>query len=307
MRHLGKFVVLLLAISQTEQTAAVDSAEFKNRPLAVGESVTQEVDFGLKMKIMASTGTEATRANKNLQRRQHRELQLLAAPPGGARAKLRFDLAEQTQQYGPGVATRLKEPVADKSYLVSRQDDKLTVTNLDGSAVPQEEEMLVAASMEAFGRANPLSQFLNGQRVAVGEQLEPPANVAEELFAAWREMIEITRFTLTLERIDETAASPLAVFTAVIEGQSRGAKQHLTILQGRMLIECDTCRPALVELSGPVRLCQTQSTNEGDIELDCQGSVYAVMRNIPPGAKPVHPSPRGPVDVTTRPGARRLK
>jgi hypothetical protein len=247
-----------------------------------GERVTQDVNLGLKLRMKAVSNTSAIVSTKQLDRTQRRHLEILEREDAREpRAKVAFERSDQCQKASGGAEHNQREPVTGKTYLVVRRGEELLVSDLRGRPAPTEECDIVKASMEGFGRANPLSEFMNDRTLTPGETLQIPNEVGEQIFSAWREMLEISQFSLTLSHVETVRRRSRAVFRAVIQAHSPGDEGHLAELEGQIVIEPETCRVTEIELSGPIRWAHMESGQDGTVKIDCQGTVYAVMRSTP--------------------------
>lgn len=281
--RVGLAVVVILAARG--EVIAQQKYLFTERPLAVGDKTSQEVRFGVKIRTTAMLDGQSVASNRNMERRQQRQLELLPRnEPNVPRARVGFSQSEQIRSHATGIETRQPEPIAGKSYLIARAGDTLIVTNEAGEPVSDAESQMVGASMEAFGRPNPLAAFLNGRRIAVGEKLSLPSEVYNELFKSWTDMMEIEKFDLTLDQLEAVEGRQCGAFHAVIQGKSKENGQPM-VVQGRMLIELATCRTAALEMSGAMSTRQTQTVNGQDVEASARGIIYAAMRLLPDRAR----------------------
>jgi hypothetical protein len=265
---------------------ANELVRFTSRPMQSGERVTQEVVLAMSLAIHVRSNTAARAGRRDLERRQRRHLELLPRENHDEpRARIDFERSERRQRYDAQVETNLRDPVAGKSYLATRRGQNLVITDLDGRAVPEDERAIVASSLESFGRANPLATFMNGRQIAVGQTIQVPGTVAQTIFSAWRDMVEIDNFELTLTGLDTVDGHRCGVFAATVRGSAPGQPAQPTLLRGKILMELNSCRLPSLEFSGPIHLSQTQASAEGPMTMDCRGTLTVAMRNRPSAAR----------------------
>ncbi|MBN1851292.1 MAG: hypothetical protein JW829_01160 [Pirellulales bacterium] len=246
---------------------------FTRQPARVGEQMAQDMQFRLAMETtvhrdgqpIASESTELIRTQRRLITARQIEKGLTIC------AEVEFKKADQTLREGDQVAKTLPQPVAGKTYLVSRQGNTLTITDLMGRIPPMEEYEVVMQSMEAIGRPNPLAEFLAGRNVAIGQTLSLPKEIAGSLLGDVGQEGEVTRFEITLQKILTTSTSrpdmapshpglaqnANAVFKIQIEARSPGQVQMGMLIEGTLLVEIKTCRTVQANLAGPVGMTQT--------------------------------------------------
>jgi hypothetical protein len=155
------------------------------------------------------------------------------------------------------------QPVEGKAYHCRREpshDGKLVVTDLDGLLPPLEEFMIVAQSMEMVGRPNPLAEFLAGRKVAVGETLALPKDVADRLFGIGERFGDVSRFDLTLKEVRSENERKCAVFHASVDAGSNKSSQMRMQVEGPLVIEIDSCRAVRTKLSGPIAMTESRGT-----------------------------------------------
>jgi hypothetical protein len=136
----------------------------------------------------------------------------------------------------------------------------LVVTDEDGHIPPMDEFEIVAQHMEMVGRPNPLAEFLAGKSVVEGQTIELPKEVAGIIFNLGEQYGEITRFALTLKKIESHAAATQAEFLAQVEAASSNASQMRLELEGPLAVEVDSSRAVKVDLSGPIAMSETRGS-----------------------------------------------
>jgi hypothetical protein len=147
-------------------------------------------------------------------------------------------------------------PVVGQTYRCRRlEDDTLDVTRDDGSFANPEEFAIVSDSMQALGRANPLSDFLAGKTITVGETLEVPLEVGAALLGSNDSLGAVSKFELVLKKV--SADNGVATFDVEMETSGAETTQMRLVVNGQLDIETATCRTQRMTLSGPLGMATT--------------------------------------------------
>jgi hypothetical protein len=134
------------------------------------------------------------------------------------------------------------------------------ITDENGQTPPPDEYEIVAQNMEMVGRANPLASFLAGRSIAVGETVNLPKDLADQLFNPGDRFGEVTRFDLLLEKAETQDGTPCAVFLARVEAASNDSSQMRMQMEGPLVMQIDTCRAVQLSLSGPIGMSETRGS-----------------------------------------------
>ena len=140
------------------------------------------------------------------------------------------------------------------------ENGKLIVTDEAGNRPPTEEHEIVAQQMDMVGRPNPFAQFLAGRTIAVGEKLELPKDLAAQIFNLGDKFGEVTRFTLTLQKVQPEGGANCAVFLASVEAVSNDASQMRLQVEGPLVVQVDSCRAVRIGLVGPIGMSETRGS-----------------------------------------------
>ncbi len=200
------------------------------------------------------------------------------------RAHVTYPLSRITQPHA--ISPKNDQPdqevvqaVETKSYLVTRQGERLLVTDVDGAIPPQEEYEIVVTSLQNFGLPNPLINFLLGQTVSVGERLQLPQEIAEQLMGLGDQFGKVEQFELVLKSIEAIDGQPCAVFGATIEAVGEQANPIKLRAFGQIVIQTETCRTVRAELSGPLTLSTVEHTPEGSFQYSARGNMHVAVRS----------------------------
>ncbi len=244
-KHLGiDLLSICTLLPLASPTAAVEKAvTFVFQPVINGQQITQQVSIRTNAtRTFEQSEQIISSSDYHILNDQIRHITVLHADPKDS-ARIRVKYARANVKVGKGLsAKRQPQPVAEKSYIVTRVDGKLQVTDLRGNTPPEEELEIVRSNMQWVGQPNPLAQFLNGRTVMLGESLQLPRHLAADLFGAANGLGEIDRVTLTLRRIRRVRGRECGVFDAVLIGESPAGDTPNVRIRGDIAVEIATCR-----------------------------------------------------------------
>jgi hypothetical protein len=234
----------------------------------VGKSVEQDVTFALGLKeSTVQGGTTLQAIESKLTRRQVRSITVLAADESRiTKVRVTYKSAEQEvgQRRGeePFANTQVAQAIAGKTYIVSRAKttDELTITDAEGKAPSDEERKLVQSSMDAVGRPSPIGKFLNGRTVRVGQTVEVPNDLANEMLGLDGAVGKVTKFEMALARASNRGGVICGEFETRVDLQSEEPSGQSTRFRGRMVVEVNTCRAIEAEFAGPVSFVENHGT-----------------------------------------------
>jgi hypothetical protein len=278
-RHLGPTLFLLLiaqAIRAEDtgvQTAIHTSpvtpsrtgqlVAFAPATTIVGEKVLQRVGMELNLHtVIKQDGKVAHDGTTSLRRRQERTIEVLEVVQGRARkAKVTYTLSRVMSPENNEPTTEITQPVEGQSYLITRDGERLLVTESDGSIPTQKEFELVVNSMDTFGQPNPLAEFLLSRQIRVGESVEIPQHIAGVMMGL-DSLGEVQKFELLLSEVKSINGKECAVFVATILAQGKPENPLKVEAGGNVVIELATCRTLEATLTGPLALQSTDQKTE---------------------------------------------
>jgi hypothetical protein len=114
--------------------------------------------------------------------------------------------------------------------------------------------------MQMVGRPNPLAQFLAGRTITVGEKIELPSSVASQVFNLGDKFGKVSRFTLTLKKVQTEGGVNFAVFHADVEAVAAAATQMRLEVEGPLVVDVATCRAQKISLVGPIGMSETRGS-----------------------------------------------
>jgi hypothetical protein len=278
-RHFGaSLIVVLIAQALRAEDTGVQTAihtspvtpprtgqlvEFAPATTIVGEKVLQRVGLELNLHtVIKQDGKVAHDGTTSLRRRQERTIEVLEVVEGRARkAKVTYTLSRVMSPESNEPTTEITQPVEGKTYLITREGERLLVTESDGSIPTQKEFELVVNSMDTFGQPNPLAEFLLTRQIRVGESVEIPQHIAGVMMGL-DSLGEVQKFELLLSEVKSINGKECAVFVATILAQGKPENPLKVEAGGKVVIELATCRTLEATLTGPLALQSTDQKTE---------------------------------------------
>jgi hypothetical protein len=274
-------VTFCLLLSSAYAAKASTEVTFRQRPAQVGDRVAQTVGTELQVNTsITQAGQAASEHQLALKRRQQRLIEVLEIAEGRVRrAQVTYPLSRATSPDGPNPDQEVTQPVEQNSYLVTREGKKLLVTDTEGALPPKEEFELVVTSMQNLGLPNPLAKVLLGRTIRVGERVQLPHEVAQQLMGFGEQFGEVKQFELELKSIQQIEEQPCAVFGATIEAVGEANNPIRIRAFGQVVIQTETCRTVRAELSGPMTLSTVEHTPAGSYQYKAQGSMRVAVKS----------------------------
>ena len=275
--HLGIAVVMMATATKT--ALAADIVEFRYRPPQVGQHGTHEMQFQLDLNIaMRQAGKTISSEAQQLSRDQQREMTILEVTDKHAtKVEVVYRKAQEIVGRGNQNGLPQTQPIEGKSYLVERHADDLIVTDLQGQAVAEEERTLVAASMQSVGRPSPLGQLLNGKKLAVGQTLRLPNEMAADVLGMKDTGGEPQNVNLMLCEVRQEDGRRLANFDLSITLKLTGGGS--LEIKGDLQIEPETCQIAAANFSGPVSMREEHGPTGHTFEVQSEGTMKVAVRS----------------------------
>jgi hypothetical protein len=213
----------------------------------------------------------AHEGDTNMRSRQEREIEVLEMAEGRAiRGKVKYLLSRSLSPENRDPNDEVAQPVEGKSYIVTRNGERLLVTELDGAIPPRAEYDIVVNTMESFGQPNLLAAFLVPQELRVGQRVQVPADVAKKMMG-FDSFGEVQKFELHLQEVKDIGGKACAIFMADIIAQGNAENPLNVQASGKVIIELATCRTLEAMLKGPLSLVsvdqQTEYSATGDLLL----------------------------------------
>ena len=262
-------------------TAEAEEVTFTQQAAQVGDRVAQSLEVELKMlTTITQAGQQANESEASLKRRQQRFVEVLEVVEGSVRrAHVTFPLSRVTSPDNANPEQEVVQEVEKKSYLVTRQGERLLVTDTDGGLPTQEEFKIVVTSLQDLGLPNPLVKFLLGRTIHMGERLQLPQEVAEKVMGFGEQFGNVKQFELQLKSIQQIDGQPCAVFGATIEAVGEPANPIRIRAFGQIVLQTKTCRTVRAELSGPLTLSTVERTPQGSFQYAARGNMHVAIES----------------------------
>jgi len=281
---------LLLAAAVAERGEAADVAakkiRFQQRPTQVLDQVVQTVDVQIEVETTITQSGQVAHQSTALQHRQvERMIEVKQVAEGQIRtAEVAFRTFRKRSPENKDLQHFVAAPVEGKVYRVTRDGKKLIVTDLDGAIPPQDEYQHVVDNVQTLGLPNPLTDFLVGKTVTVGERLQLPKQIAEKMLNFGSTEKEnplgaIETFELQLTEIKQIEGRQCAVFAAKIV--ARGADEGPIQMQiaGKFVFETATTRVLSTELHGPITLSVDQGSGQNSFHYTVDGDMKIAIHS----------------------------
>ncbi len=260
---------------------SAETVTFSQQPARVGDRAAQTV--GVEMTINTSitqAGQQAHAGKNSLQRRQQRFVEVLDVVEGRVRrAHVSYPLSRLTSTENDQPGKEDVQAVERKSYFVSREGQRLMVTDTEGSIPSQAEYEIVVSGLQNLGLPNPLIKHLVGKTMRVGDRITLPREIAEQLMGFGGEFGRVEQFELQLKSVQQIEGQQCAVFSASIIAVGEVANPIRIHAFGEVAIETATCRTVSAEISGPLTLSVAEHTPEGSFQYKAQGTMRFAVKS----------------------------
>jgi hypothetical protein len=275
-----KIVIAALLVFLHRAAVAAEPISFTYRAPQVGQQGSHDMQFTLDLNInLRQAGQNISSEDQQLSRDQDRQVTVLqVADKKATKVQVSYSKAWEQVTRGKLAGTPQPQPIEGKTYIVERRGDDLVITDPAGKDVPEEERMLVAASMDAVGHPNPLGTFLDGKKISVGQTLKLPNDMASDLLGVKEAGGEAQRVELTLHDVNtDEDHRRLANFTMLIILKMPGGGSM--DVKGDLQIEPETCQITVANFDGPVSMREEQGPKGHTFEIASEGTMKVAVRS----------------------------
>ncbi len=235
-----------------EQSPSAATITFGRRPALVGDVLAQQIESTLEM--VTTERQEAKVLGERESQVAHRQNRTVKALEISAGRIVAAEVSYQQAVREAGDSSPEHHAVEGKTYLVRRTGEQLEVRAADGKLPPIAEFQRVSADLGWLGQSHPLAELFAGRKLSVGDRLEVPPKVAQQLVAFDRDLGEVEKFVLVLREIE----GPLAKFETIVDVASHDNMQLRMAGMGRLVIDSRSCRAVEAEIAGPIGLSETR-------------------------------------------------
>ena len=255
--------------SRPASSDAAQQVSFARQATRVGDEIEQNLGLELRMTMtMRQANDLVGKSQTTVRTNQKRVLTTTEVDHGRiAAVRLQYPVATRQESIVEGTETNeptlSPQPVQGKTYICKRnsgENGELVVTDESGNRPPTDEYEIVAQQMQMVGRPNPLAQFLDGRTIAIGEKVELPPAVASQVFNLGDKFGKVSRFTLTLHKVQTEGGVKCAVFQANVEAFANAATQMRLEVDGPLVVDVATCRAQEISLAGPIGMSETRGS-----------------------------------------------
>jgi hypothetical protein len=276
--YLRSFAAIFLILATLEFSTAAETVQFTNRPPQAGQHGSRDMQFVLDLDVsLHQAGQTISSEHQSLSREQERQVRIVQVDHGlVTKAEVTYSQARQTVGRGKQEGAPQSQPIEGKTYVVERSGEELIVTDPAGKPVLDPERALVAASMEALGKPNPLGVFLNGKNITVGQKLELPNEMAADLLGMKNPGGEPQKVELILRGVHADQDRRLADFDMALSLKiDGGSTMQIT---GTLQLEPETCQIASATFAGPVSMHSEEGPKGHTFEVHQDGTMKIAMR-----------------------------
>lgn len=276
---LGLWCSAVVISAEAADVRPGEAVTFRRQAPAKGDVARQSVVTSTSMDVSVHLGQQVVHENATLvERAQERSIRLTHVEPDVRMAsEVTYHKAGQAMTAGSDEAESLQQPVQGKTYRVEREGEELRILDEHGLVPPQDEYEIVWHSMESFGKANPLAEFLNGRTVSVGQTLDLPQEAAVHLLAFGDDVVTVERFALTLQEVRTAEGQRRAVFRAFISSRTHGQRQMGMQVEGILAVDADTSRVVSLEIAGPIGMTETHVNGPDTYLVSGRGKIQVAM------------------------------
>ena len=274
-----RFIPLILLCSLGFHELAAQEVAFTKRPTQVNDTSHQKLVGNLVANRTIRQHKQIVDSSKQtLVRNQDRHLTVLEMANGvPVRAKLVYGNSATVVKAEQRDQVEVTQPVAGNTYLVLKRGDELLFGDETGQPVTEEEAKVLNLHMSAFGKPNPLAEFLNGKRIRVGQSIEVPKEVAIELLGLTGREGNTDRLVLRLRATKVHDRAEYAVFETILK-TSGGETAMAMLMKGELVVETGTCRTKSIQLEGPISMSEVRGPTEGRFSVDTNGTLQLTVQ-----------------------------
>jgi hypothetical protein len=258
------------ALPQSTPGSSAQQVRFSRQPVHVGDEIEQTIAIEMRLTLSMHRATQLLGKNQTSIHSNQRRVVTTTEVNDGRASTVKVYYPVATKQVSAANENDLKtnpdntpQPIQGKTYICRRiggENGELVITDTAGSRPPSDEYEIVSQQMQMVGRANPLAQFLAGRTVAVGEKLDLPSDVASQIFNLGDRFGKVTRFTLTLQKIESDHGATSAVFQANVDAASSSSTQMRLEIEGSLVLDVASCRAQKFSLIGPIGMSESRGT-----------------------------------------------
>lgn len=276
------FLLVVLSIGGMSATGwaqpTVQEVVFRKRPTQVLDEIHQTIRCELDAERSIRQHNQLVDSSKQtLDRKQDRTLTVLAMENGRpTKGKLDYRVAVTNVRDGNRQTIEATQPIAEHVYFVHRIGDSLQITDDKGKAITEEENKILQEQLQNFGKPNPLAEFLNGQRIRVGQSVQVPEEVASQLLGMAGRSAKTDKLALTLVAVQQLQGQPVAVFETLLKTNGQEKSMSL-VMKGELTVEANTCRTRSIRLLGPVAISETKGPAVGRFMVHTTGTLKVAI------------------------------
>jgi hypothetical protein len=230
------------------------------RPMPVGTKLEAKVTLISRALFGVETpnGTKTVEDVRSVI--EHRRVEILEVDREGEAHKLGVRYEEKKEaRINNGRERRKTSPVAGKSYLLEWVDQRPSVTDPNGAAVPRNEAMVVEGAFGDLGNPSAFTQAIPRGPLAVGTPIPALAEaLKEEMRRGFEDRVFFREVTVTPQGIRDANGTSGVAFAVVLQvGLVQDDAKVSMDLHGVLVVKGDSAWPLLLDVSGRVGVNRT--------------------------------------------------
>jgi hypothetical protein len=245
---------------------------FSRRVPKKDQVILEESTMDLAMSISVKRGDKVlSEANLRQGELEKKKTTVLAADDWSvSRVRCEYLDKNSTESADGGEQKKQVAVVSGKTYIVTAKNGEIEVTDADGEAVTKKEREEVKKDHDDLGKANKMAELLPDRPIALGEKLNPPANIVRAMMKPGDDSMDLKDVTLMLKSVEGTGANRAGIFEismSIGSAKKKGSPPLEMTLTGTLKLLVDSTLPLEMSLNGPI----TMSTNEGAATIRAKG------------------------------------
>lgn len=257
---------------------AQDPISFTKKIPAQGDVRLEAEKMAMDMKIAISlNGNPLQNIQQTKSEDESAQTTILESTDNSITKVLLKVIRKDSAETGPGGEKKTNSPIAGKSFILTKKDKEIAVTDAEGKAV--NDDFAKAAREEGsnlFDKDfNQFAKILPDRPIKVGETITIKGEEALELFGGKDQSFSDGTFSLTLKGSKDIAGQKCAEFnvTMSLKGEPQKGINIDTTLKGSMLIDTSNSWPLKMNVTGPMTVKGLNETPQGKISFTGTGTM----------------------------------
>lgn len=243
-----------------------------------GQTFVRTSSYNMNVDVVLKFAGDSLKEHNNTSTITVRKTEAILATQDDAVTKLKVTYNTVDSKFvitEDGIAENRKQeknPVLGRTYIVSVQNGKVSVTDDHGIKPAEEEFEIVQNDYEGLGEADSFLQFFRQKTVQVGEPLQMPGVLAEGVFTdAQRRRVKVDNASFVLRAVRQNSA----IFDTALKMQwnqdaNTSVKMNVT---GETMVGIQNSRMMSSTLKGTVRVTGVEQLYNRLVMVDGKGKI----------------------------------